>query len=195
MLVPFLIWGTVYNTMLMHQLASQLHYWTYRNCNCKNYWTLSLFTILIFMDILQLWYTYYTPQVLSPWRRWRTTKAYEVTDTSPVDGFSTLPERAIHSSSDGVIVLVLGQVRHSFHAHMSPPLQCWVLIHQSRLILAAHCTYTAGLTETCSHIGAILHWVETAVQMRDDTTCIFVENKWIAPAPVLNILYLKSLIR
>ena len=48
----------------------------------------------------------------------------------------------------------------------------------------------AGLAETCSHIGALLHWVETAVRMRDDTTCTSVENKWIAPAPVINIPYL-----
>ena len=43
----------------------------------------------------------------------------------------------------------------------------------------------AGLAETCSHIGALFHWVETAVRMRDDTTCTSVENKWIAPAPVM----------
>ena len=48
----------------------------------------------------------------------------------------------------------------------------------------------AGLAETCSHIGTLLHWVETAVQMRDVTTCTSVENKLIAPAPVMNIPYL-----
>lgn len=40
----------------------------------------------------------------------------------------------------------------------------------------AHCTCMAGLAETCSHIGAILHWVETAVPICDDTPCTSLEN-------------------
>lgn len=46
----------------------------------------------------------------------------------------------------------------------------------------------AGLAETCSHVGAILHWVETAVRIRDSTTCTSKDNSWLVPtAPVLKI--------
>ena len=45
----------------------------------------------------------------------------------------------------------------------------------------------AGLAESCSHVGAILHWVETAVRIRNDTPCTSLENKWLMPAPVQDI--------
>ena len=49
----------------------------------------------------------------------------------------------------------------------------------------------AGLAETCSHVGAILHWVETAVRVRNDTPCTCKENKWLMPTPVQEIPYLQ----
>ena len=49
----------------------------------------------------------------------------------------------------------------------------------------------AGLAETCSHVGAILHWVETAVRVRDDTPCTSKENKWLMPTPTQSIPYLQ----
>ena len=45
----------------------------------------------------------------------------------------------------------------------------------------------AGLAETCSHIGAVLHWVEAAVRMRNETSCTSKENKWMIPTPVKQI--------
>ena len=49
----------------------------------------------------------------------------------------------------------------------------------------------AGLAETCSHVGAILHWVETAVRVRNDTPCTSKENKWLMPKPMQEIPYLR----
>ena len=49
----------------------------------------------------------------------------------------------------------------------------------------------AGLAETCSHVGAILHWVETALRVRDDTPCTSKENKWLMPTPTQSIPYLQ----
>ena len=85
-------------------------------------------------------------------------------------------------SEEGVIV-ILGRVRHSYAAS-KPPLQTWVIIRTNGMILVAHCTCMAGLAETCSHVGAILHWVETAVRIRNDTPCTSLENKWLIPALV-----------
>lgn len=62
------------------------------------------------------------------------------------------------------IVLILGKVRHSYAASKAP-LHPWVLVGSSGTVLVAHCTCMAGLAETCSHDGAILHWVETAVRV------------------------------
>ena len=39
----------------------------------------------------------------------------------------------------------------------------------------------AGLAGTCSHVGAVLHWVEVAVCMNLSTTCTSKENTWLMP--------------
>ena len=49
----------------------------------------------------------------------------------------------------------------------------------------------AGLAETCSHVGAVLHWVETAVRVHNETPCTSKENKWLMPTPVKDIPYLE----
>ena len=87
-------------------------------------------------------------------------------------------------------VLILGRVRHSFAASKAP-LRPWVLVGSNGTVLVAHCTCMAGLAETCSHVGAVLHWVETAVRIRDDTPCTSKENKWLMPTPVKDIPYLE----
>ena len=90
-------------------------------------------------------------------------------------------------SNEGV-VLIIGKVRHSYAASKTP-LQPWVLVRCSGAVLVAHCTCMAGLAETCSHVGAILHWVETAVRVHDDTPCTSKENKWLMPTPTQSIPY------
>ncbi len=87
-------------------------------------------------------------------------------------------------------LLILGRVRHSFAASKAP-LRPWVLVGSNGTVLVAHCTCMAGLAETCSHVGAVLHWAETAVRIRDDTPCTSKENKWLMPTPVKDILYLE----
>ena len=49
----------------------------------------------------------------------------------------------------------------------------------------------AGQGETCSHVGAVLYWVETWVRIREQTSCESKENTWIMPMAVKNIPYLK----
>ena len=95
--------------------------------------------------------------------------------------------RKYHKES---LVLILGQVRHSYAASKAP-LQSWVLVHANGVVKVAHCTCMAGLAETCSHVGALLYWVETAVRIRDQTPCTSKDNKWSLPAPVKDIPYLQ----
>ena len=49
----------------------------------------------------------------------------------------------------------------------------------------------AGLAETCSHVRAVLHWLETAVRIRDDTTSTSKENLWMIPKPVQHVPFLQ----
>ena len=57
--------------------------------------------------------------------------------------------------------------------------------------MVAHCTCMAGLAETCSNVGAVLHWVETDVRVRNATPCTSKENKWLMPTPVKDIPYVE----
>ena len=93
------------------------------------------------------------------------------------------------------MVAVSDKVRHSYAASKSL-LKPWVTIRTNGTLEVAHCTCMAGLAETCSHIGgAILHRVETAVRIHNDTPCTSLEGKWLMPAPVHNIprLHLKDI--
>ena len=40
-------------------------------------------------------------------------------------------------------------------------------------------------------MGAVLHWVETAVRVHDSTTCTSKDNTWLMPTPTQSIPYLK----
>lgn len=55
----------------------------------------------------------------------------------------------------------------------------WVLAEADGTIITAHCTCMAGLGEACSHIGATLFAVETAVRIRDARTCTEKTNMWL----------------
>lgn len=48
-------------------------------------------------------------------------------------------------------------------------------------VLAAHCTCMAGLGEACSHIAAVLFYVEVVVRRRDGKVCTDEENGWLPP--------------
>lgn len=45
--------------------------------------------------------------------------------------------------------------------------------------MTAHCTCMAGAGEACSHIGATLFAVETAVRLRDSQVCTDKKNMWL----------------
>ena len=92
--------------------------------------------------------------------------------------------------SEEGIVLMIGRVRHSYAANKTP-LRPWVLVRCNGTVIVGHCTCMAGLAETCSHVGAVLHWLETAIRVRDETPCTSKENKWLMPTPTQTIPYLQ----
>lgn len=84
------------------------------------------------------------------------------------------------SHSNNVIVYLFTQVRHSqsFSEKLLTP---WLLINEDGEVRAAHCTCKAGLGEACSHIGAVLFFVEAVVKKRDGQACTDMENAWLPP--------------
>ena len=60
----------------------------------------------------------------------------------------------------------------------------------SGTVVCGHCTCMAGQGETCSHVGAVLYWLETRVRIREQTTCTSMENQWMVPTAMKDIPYL-----
>ena len=81
----------------------------------------------------------------------------------------------------GDTFLLIGKVKHSY-ALREAPLKPWVAIKKNGTVECGHCTCMAGLAETCSHVAAILYWLETAVRIREETTCTSKPNSWLPPS-------------
>ncbi|XP_064479141.1 uncharacterized protein LOC135392355 [Ornithodoros turicata] len=75
-------------------------------------------------------------------------------------------------------IVVLGEVDHSQRLRESP-LKAWILANSDGSIITAHCNCMAGAGEACSHVGAMLFAVETAVRLRDSRTCTEKSNAWL----------------
>ena len=56
-------------------------------------------------------------------------------------------------------------------------------------VLSAHCNCMAGLGESCSHIGAILFFVDATVRIRDSKTVTEEKAYWMLPASLKSVPY------
>ena len=68
-----------------------------------------------------------------------------------------------------MILVFLMQVRHSQRCN-STPLCTWIICQTNGEVCFAHCNCMAGLGEACTHIGAILFYLEAATKIRN-TSC------------------------
>lgn len=50
----------------------------------------------------------------------------------------------------------------------------------------------AGLSEACSHVGAVMYAIETGARMRDSKTCTEEKSKWLIPSYMKDIPYLPA---
>ncbi|XP_049518638.1 uncharacterized protein LOC125943391 [Dermacentor silvarum] len=90
---------------------------------------------------------------------------------------------------DGMVVVVgkMGKrpsfifVRHSQSFNEKPLAPC-LLIKEDGEVQAARCTCKAGLGEACSHIAAVLFYIEAVVKKRDSQVCTEKTNAWLPPS-------------
>ncbi|XP_034058948.1 uncharacterized protein LOC117537732 [Gymnodraco acuticeps] len=54
-------------------------------------------------------------------------------------------------------------------------------------VVTAHCNCMAGLSESCSHVGAVLFAIEAGVKMRETASCTTEKCKWLMPSHVKKI--------
>ena len=88
------------------------------------------------------------------------------------------------------VCLIIGKVNHSY-AMSCTPLSPWIIVKKSGTVVCGHCTCMAGLGETCSHIGALLYWIEYAVRKRDEESCTSKANKWMEPLTTKKVPFLQ----
>ena len=81
-------------------------------------------------------------------------------------------------------------MRHSQRANDSL-LHAWVIVQRDGVIESGHCTCMAGLGEVCSHIGAVLFYVEAVQRVKGSSTCTQMPCSWIVPKSVKEIPYSK----
>ena len=77
-------------------------------------------------------------------------------------------------------------MRHSQRAN-DPPVKTWVTCEYDGTVEAGHCTCMAGLGEVCSHVAAILFYLESVSCV--STTCTQIGCAWKEPRLVETIPY------
>ncbi|XP_051999340.1 uncharacterized protein LOC127655511 [Xyrauchen texanus] len=82
--------------------------------------------------------------------------------------------------------LVFAKVNHSQRSDETS-LKTWIIVKEDGEVIAAHCNCMAGLSESCSHVGAVLFSIEVGVKMRDTASCTTEQCKWLMPSHVKKI--------
>lgn len=69
------------------------------------------------------------------------------------------------------------------------PLQVWVLANMDGKIICAHCTCLAGLSETCSHVGAICYAVSSIFESSEKVIVSYFQNQFFTNFCISEICY------
>ena len=60
-------------------------------------------------------------------------------------------------------------------------LKCWIIIKATGQVCCAHCNCMAGLGEVCTHIAAIMFYVEAVYRFEEAKTCTQGLCAWNVP--------------
>ena len=80
------------------------------------------------------------------------------------------------------------QVRHSQLSNATP-LSCWIMCENTGEVCCAHCNCMVGLGEVCTHVAAVLFYLETSARLRSKKTCTQEKCQWVIPTFQNNIPY------
>lgn len=61
-------------------------------------------------------------------------------------------------------------------------MSCWIILERNGEICCAHCNCMAGLGETCTHIAAVLFYLEAATRLQGKQSCTQRKCEWILPS-------------
>jgi len=88
-----------------------------------------------------------------------------------------------------VVSYFILQVMHSQRLRETP-LKPWLIADKSGKIICGHCNCMAGLGETCTHVSALLFYIDTKVRVRDSRTVTQEAAYWKLPTSMREVTYL-----
>ena len=62
------------------------------------------------------------------------------------------------------------------------PLCPWVIVENNGKVLSGHCSCMAWLAEVCTHVAALLFWVEMSVKIHTSKTVTDQKAYWVIPS-------------
>ena len=68
-------------------------------------------------------------------------------------------------------------------------LKPWIIAEKDGIVLAGHCDCMAGLGEVCSHVGAVLFYVDALVKLRNSKTVTQEPAYWMLPSGIQKVEY------
>ena len=84
--------------------------------------------------------------------------------------------------------LIIGRLLHS-EKMSDVPLRPWIILSNSGVILAGRCNCMAGLGEICSHVGAVLFFLECASRIKQSTSVTDSPAYWKMPTTLRKVEY------
>jgi hypothetical protein len=94
----------------------------------------------------------------------------------------------LNTSQCDLFIKYYFKVNHTQRS-LETPLKAWISSEKNGDIQLGHYNCMAGLSEVCSHVGALLFALDASVQYRKYTTCTQQKCKWL-PSHVKEVPYL-----
>jgi len=69
------------------------------------------------------------------------------------------------------------------------PLQPWIITDDKGVVQCAHCNCMAGLGESCTHVGALLFYIDAAVRIKNSKTVTQEPAYWLLPTGIQKVGY------
>ncbi|KAK5638751.1 hypothetical protein RI129_013046 [Pyrocoelia pectoralis] len=80
-------------------------------------------------------------------------------------------------------IVVLGRVMHSQRISENCT-NTWIITEDSGCVLSAHCDCVAGLGETCTHICAILFFIDQSLRKQTEKSVTDLKSQWVIPSKI-----------
>ena len=76
------------------------------------------------------------------------------------------------------LCLVFGRVGHSQKLSL-PSAKPWLIVEKQGRVLSSHCDCTTGVGEACSHVGAVMFYVDAINKWKDSVTVTGEKAYWV----------------